>query len=55
MLECGNFFYNLCVGAYIGVLRQVLILCGLVAGIAVHFHRLRAAKKQAYSASEQEE
>lgn len=54
VLEGGNFFYNLCVGAYIGVLRQVIILCGLVAGIVVHFHRLRAVKKQSHSVSTEE-
>lgn len=54
VLEGGNFFYNLYVGAYIGVLRQVLILCGLIAGVAVHIHRLRAEGKRTGSHSAQE-
>ena len=44
VLEGGNLFYNASVGAYIGVVRQVVLVCGVVIGTISYAVRLRCEK-----------
>lgn len=44
VLEGGNLFYNASVGAYIGVVRQVVLVCGVVIGTISYAVRLRREK-----------
>ncbi len=50
ILEGGNLFYNASVGAYIGVLRQVVLVTGVIVGtISYALRQKRAHKKSGES------
>lgn len=44
-LEGGNLFYNASVGAYVGVLRQVILVAGVVAGLVLYALRQKRQKR----------
>ena len=46
VLESGNLFYNASVGAYIGVLRQIVLVCSVIVSTAVYTVRLQKKKRE---------
>ena len=46
ILEGGNLFYNASVGAYIGVLRQVVLVTGVIVGTISYALRQKSAQKK---------
>ncbi len=46
VLEGGNLFYNAAVGAYIGVLRQVVLVAGVIVSTGIYAVRQTRTRKQ---------